>query len=1072
MKGNDMKRLAGGLAFALSVATTMSAQERPGIVWWSAPVEPGEYVQVHGGAWGTNPVVEVVSLRNASAKSPAQAAAPEFGKAQRLRPVKVTETGVCFAYPQALAAGLVACRVVSESGAASDPFILNEPAAWWIHGDLGAEASPGGWIRFFGRCLDRGGKARAVLVSEAGKRLELNLEKKDVWSLDAPLAKDVPTGTYTAYLHNGCGGRDGWRTAGTITVRPYQEVWKKDVFDVTAFGAIPNDGLDDTLALQAALAMAATNSGGIVYLPRGRFQCNGTLQISPRTLLRGESRETSQLYWPDCEEPPEALIEGTHSFGVEDLFIHAGKYRAGIVCKNELAGRHELAASKEMTSHDITIRRVCFKLIIDQYLLKNTEEYEKRAYLRGNGIVIRSARFVRVEDCDIYCSKEGSSTLFFVVSGDYVRMANCRINGSGWAVVGGDKVIFEKNDAYNCTYSISSISRNLYWGQNRQHDLFTNNREAITHDGASVAFRGTAGARCDGTRMTLDFGDAKPDYRNGTDFWVGHDVQIIEGRGAGQTRTVTSLTNKVEVTIDRPWTIRPDATSRFVIAAERRRLLYVDNDTEDSSIAIQLYGGLTEGVLARNRSARSGGFRGFGMVYHTIIPLWFVQYIENAVTEGNSYRGPANGVPSTDSVIDISDNGGNLTLTRSCVTRRCVLHNNAQIGMASDNGLVENCTVKNADLGITSSSKHVKTLVLHGNRFENVALPLSAQVRDAALLHPAERVLAMLSGAETLLGKATPAAWGPLKARLTQQASGEALNDPKAETLAREATLLALRALSEANAGGTVFDPRVARALLGARVSVREWDRSTEQAIGETPARAFSVPLQIALAKDAPDASCTVAAEPVAGWGFTGAEAPLAAGATTTLSLPATSPEGAKGFFRLPVACTFKGDGWSLTSRHTPALLAENRLCQWMAAGPFEGGVSNLTAKLNWQVMTNATAHGEMDLGPLVGASGKAAAACAVLRVIRPTALTFDVRGPVLVYAGNTRVGTDLQRGSWGSVVFAPGDHVLKVVTRPTKKSSGWKFRISCSFSEACQPGDFVILPANDVLNLKDSLLK
>ena len=53
-----MKRL-----FCLFVGCVASviAQEKPGVIWWSTPVEPGEAVQVHGGAWGSNTVVELIS---------------------------------------------------------------------------------------------------------------------------------------------------------------------------------------------------------------------------------------------------------------------------------------------------------------------------------------------------------------------------------------------------------------------------------------------------------------------------------------------------------------------------------------------------------------------------------------------------------------------------------------------------------------------------------------------------------------------------------------------------------------------------------------------------------------------------------------------------------------------------------------------------------------------------------------------------------------------------------------------------------------------------------------------------
>jgi hypothetical protein len=1039
--------------------TVSFAQEKPAAVWWSTPVEPGELVQVHGGAWGTHPVIEVAGLAAHAPGKPRPALAPDFRKPQHVRPIKVTETGICFEYPRSVDAGLAACRIISDTGLVSEPFILNEPVVWWLHGDLGGDASPGGWLRLFGRCLSREGKARVVLTGQA-RPIELKLTKTDVWSLDAALPNDLAAGAYTAYVHNGGGGQDGWRNAGPVIVRPYQEVWKSDRFDVTRFGAIPNDGLDDTLALQAALAMASTNGGGTVYLPRGRFQCTGTLQIPERTLLRGESRETTQLYWPDCEEPPENLIEGTSAFGIEDLFIHAGKYRNGIVCKNESAGKHELGGGGRITDatpHDITVRRVRLKLIIDQYLIKSTDEYEKRAYLRGNGLVIRDARFVRVEDCDLYASKEGSTTLYFVLSAEYLHIRNCRINGSGWAVVGGDKVIFENNDAINCTYSVAPVCRNLYWGHNSQHDLFTNNRESITHDGARTAFTGTLLAQCTGTRLALDFGTEKVSYRNGPDYWVGQNIQLVEGRGAGQTRTVTALTNNV-VTIDRPWSITPDVTSRFVVAAERQHVLYVDNMTEDSSIAIQLYGGLTDGVLARNRCARSGGFLGFGMDYHGIIPLWFVQYLDNQILEGNGYRGPGNEMPPRDSVMSIIDHGGNeRALTRSCVIRRGVLHNNARIEMASANGIIENCLVKNADTGISVSSKHAASVVLRGNRFENVAEPLDSVARQKAVMHPAERVLTLLAGAEAALGIKTPAAWGTLKTSLERAKNSTDGNDPAADTDARGALLQALRALSAANNATNVYDACVAESLLGASLRIQNWDSGMTRLLASEAAAEATVTLLAGLAPTAPESACAVTFADVPGWHFpSNAAARLAPNVTTEIRLPMRSPAGPKGYFRLPATFTFSGDGWSFSCRDALRTLTQNRICQWVA-----------TDGHGWRPVTNITVHGAMSLRTLLGSRpiGSTVTAVAVLRVTRPTPLRFDFEGPVQLTIDSTRIGTAIQRGTWGNVALAPGDHILKAVF--TLKNSGEDlFKVSCEIAETCLPGDLVILPATDVLGM------
>lgn len=1041
------------------LAISAIAQEKPAVVWWSDPVAPGELVQLHGGAWGTNPVVEVVALVNRSAKSPAPGEAPDFRRARRVRPALVTEMGLCFECPRDFDSGLAVCRVATASGTASEPFVLNAPTAWWLHGDLGEAASPGGWLRVFGRCLDIGGQARLVLrpIAPSGRDVELKLAKRDVWSLDAPLPRDLAPGRYTAFAHNGCGGRDGWREAGAIEVRPYAEIWKSDRLDVTRFGAIPNDGLDDTLALQAALAMAATNGGGTVYLPRGRFQCNGTLRIPERTLLRGESRETTELYWSDCEEPPENLIEGTSAFGIEDLFIHSGKYRNGIVCLNETSGKHELGGGAHIDAaspHDITLRRLRLKLIIDQYILKNTAEYEKRAYLRGNGIVIRDARFVRVEDCDIYCSKEGSSTLYFVLEAQHLRIADCRVNGSGWAVVGGDGVIFENNEAWNCTYSVAPVCRNLYWGNNRQHDLFTNNRESITHDGARTAFRGLVPARCEGTRAALDFGDAKPGYRNGPGYWIGRQLQLVEGRGDGQTRTILALTNDV-ATLDRPWGIAPDATSRFVVAAERTHLLYVDNVTEDSSIAIQLYGGLTDGVLARNRCARAGGFRGFGMDYHGIIPLWFVQMLDNEILEGNGYRGPGNETPPRDAILEIADHGNSLTLTRSCVMRRDMLHNNARIEMNSANGLVENCVVRNADLGLAVGAKHAASVVLRGNRFENVREPLDASARQNACMHPAERLLTQVESAEAALAGPPPPEWAALKKRLSRAATGTAFDDPQVRANAQADLLQALRALSAATPASVTQDLRVAESLLGGSLRIQSWDTGMTKLLYSTDASDANVRLLAAVAPTAPATACAIAFDAIPGWTFPEPKpVPLVAGAVTPIDVRLTAPAGSKGFFRLPVTATFSGDGWSLACRAAPRTLTQNRLCQWAVSA---GGA--------WQPLTDTNVHGAMKLDALLGdaPTGATAVACAVLRAARPTPLRFEFEGPILLTVDGARIGTDIQNGRWGNVALAPGDHLLKAHFT-LKKKNETLFKVSCETADTCLPGDLLVIPASDLL--------
>lgn len=46
------------------------------------------------------------------------------------------------------------------------------------------------------------------------------------------------------------------------------------VFDVTAYGAIPDDGVSDATAIQGAVNAAAANGSGVVFFPPGRFHLN------------------------------------------------------------------------------------------------------------------------------------------------------------------------------------------------------------------------------------------------------------------------------------------------------------------------------------------------------------------------------------------------------------------------------------------------------------------------------------------------------------------------------------------------------------------------------------------------------------------------------------------------------------------------------------------------------------------------------------------------------------------------------------------------------------------------------
>lgn len=989
------------------VASAAVAESSPVVTWASYPVGGGEHVLLHGGDWGADPRVEVAG-REAAA-------------------TVLSDTGLVFPLP-GNGEAIVEGRVRNGQGV-SRPFTLNAPTVWWLQGDGGDASTPGGVLRVFGRSLapSRAETPKTGVGVLLGGRA-LALEKTDVWSLTARVPADMPAGTYPVKVRNGLKGGADWYDAGTWTVAPPRAVWKADVFNVEDYGAEPNDLESDSDAFDAALAAAARNGGGTVYVPCGRYMLTRTLVIPPHVLLKGEDRALAQIFWPDTLQPPENLIEGSHSFGIHDLFISSGQYRNGIVAKNDMASANCMRAARGTLTHDISLRRLRLKFVSDQWRDENNlGNFLPRYSMRGDGIVVRNCLRGEIVDCVLYCDKDAQRTLFFNFTGDYIRMADCRVNGTGWAIFGGDRCIFENNDANNCTYSISSVCRRMFWSGNRQTDLFTNNREAVTHDGAQTAWcakrrgeQGCASGVVRGTHVTLSF-PKDLQWKTGTNeaAWVGCELQITDGRGAGQTREIVSMKGYGDLEIDRPFDLAPDATSLFVIVAERKHLLYVDNDIEDAGVAIQLYGGVTDCVVARNRCRRAGGFHGSGRDYHGVITCWYVQFLGNVVEEGNCHRGSI----GTDfrgagaSLIGAFPPNVRWPFSQSYVYRGNEIRSNGSLFISVKNALVEKNTVRRSAVGVTSR-RYQETMYLADNDvFDRVETPYLN-----------------LTGAHIT---------------------------PEYVDRRAEADLVALKA-------GTFRDRRSAvRRAFGFDVRPQPWNAAFRAVAGGRSHAPFSLPVTLGLSGTVADAvkTASVAIPASGGWTF-GGEVALAPGPDGfTGVVPVVPPkEGPVGFFTWPVRVKVAGEGWRFETTVQVQPLTQNRFLRWEVAWAPAGKTPTA-----WRPL----AHGEgMDghevvfVDRLRGAPEHAGDDFHLrtrVKVAKTTRFLFTrgdwtsdfrVDGRIVARPGvNTTTGIE--------VVLEPGEHVLTLI-RPAKstlrRTAAEGMFLRCTFPDGCAAGDWVLL--------------
>ncbi len=77
------------------------------------------------------------------------------------------------------------------------------------------------------------------------------------------------------------------------------------VFDVTTFGAIANDGLDDSAAISAAIAAAAP--GSTVYLPAGTFSISSSIVPQNGVRIAGAGRDSTVIEF--IGSSPSAMVQ-------------------------------------------------------------------------------------------------------------------------------------------------------------------------------------------------------------------------------------------------------------------------------------------------------------------------------------------------------------------------------------------------------------------------------------------------------------------------------------------------------------------------------------------------------------------------------------------------------------------------------------------------------------------------------------------------------------------------------------------------------------------------------------------
>jgi hypothetical protein len=696
----------------------------PRIFWASAPVRPDETVLVQGSDFGPKAIVEMARLDGGTIETPTDNATAQIKHWTSVPVLQASDESLKCAVPMGWDPGVFACRIKREAFA-SEPILLNAPDPWWVQGDEGDAATPGGWLRILGKSLAGMGpaaqEARATIRLEPENGVPIVIMPCDAsgFSLRMVLPKDLARGRYTVRVHNGSGGAAAWRSAGAI------QIVAKHVIPTAIFNVLESYGpaatvqmrkslvkynppLDRTEGILAALKKAKDNGGGTVYFPAGRYTLKGPLSVPDNTVLKGEGMGVVTLWWgtgafnldgggpqgralEGGDKVPQTLISG-RDYGLEEMSIYLPpNYDQGIVAD----GRFRMNKVRVRTDH---------------------------AWIptdRDKGAVVRMARNFQVTNCDIYAKGQG------LVSGKYGLIANNKIMAMKTNTpLGGTRGMIVENNHFTgmdptAYQNIGGSGRNIYYAHNTQESLFVHQADySFTFDASTGGYLG--GLEAQGTRLTLAGDPTYPEWaKEESWYWKASVVCILCGRGAGQWRDVVSNKGRAWG-IDRPFDTPPDKTSVITIVPFNGRVLIIGNRFEDAAWVNAGYGTSIDVVCAENQVVRSALLMNFGVnADGWFEPSWYVQYFDNEISEGQT------GIEST---------GGNPSsprypgpLTRWAVHRRHVLtaDNSGSINIAGNirDVIVEGCTLNHAMSTIKVERKEAQGVLLRNNRFAGTPSP-------------------------------------------------------------------------------------------------------------------------------------------------------------------------------------------------------------------------------------------------------------------------------------------------------------------------------------------------------------
>jgi Pectate lyase superfamily protein/Viral BACON domain len=575
--------------------------------------------------------------------------------------------------PNSVPYGMYLVWPENQNGAGR-PIRVNATEAWWVgpnHGVAGAS------ISVYGRNLskDNSTVTSSVFIRPWGSgsgtaSTVCTVSSVNPYKVTFTIPRVRTNADYEVWIHNNHGGEYGW--SGPLKLRveasnPY--TWAGTRRSVTSFGAVANDGLDDTSAFQAAFNASA--DGDIVTIPAGTFTLTGSDQLHINAAIdingAGIARTTIDITattWC-CQgvfkvnDLPTRIrnmrfnssITGGLSQGI--IFFDGFNQtptRAGAIVDSVAFFTPNAATSKyrcidTRSVNDLIVRNSEFRssqairlyIVFQAFIHNNTIDGNWPEADASPGTVAITA--LRSHEMDI------SNNL-----GRSLNRARGSILCRLWLTQGA----FQSTTSHHYLGSNETQSTGCRVGTCGEHILFESAGTYFTGSPTNVgsntlAFSGTPFAA---SRFVWDDSTSWQDPST-----ANPAVALIQsGPGAGQYRRITANTSS-QLTLDRPWDIAPDTTSVITIGnASCRSAVYSNKLTGDSQLftapddlynaGVETFGTVMDLVVANNTiSTTTTGVQISALVNNSCVagaggssmtngcPNWNVTVTGNTITD-------------------------------------------------------------------------------------------------------------------------------------------------------------------------------------------------------------------------------------------------------------------------------------------------------------------------------------------------------------------------------------------------------------------------------------------------------